>query len=276
MSTSITNVQQIEFDELVKDIYHSRGQLLMGTVRTKSNVIGYATEFRRVDQVIAVATGYGQALTPQDPNYSKVTCVIQKYTAPTFIDTVQELTVNFDVKMENAMLVGYAMGRRTDQITIDALDADAGTTIAAGGTNMNYEKFTEVFENFERNAVPKGERFIALSASNLRSLMQDDQFVSLFYTRNAMLDTGIVYDYMGIRLITIPDMTEGGLPLAGNIRTALAWHKMSTGMAIGHNISTEIHYLPDRTSWLVNGLFSAGAKVIDNRGVFKILCDESV
>jgi hypothetical protein len=276
MSQSLTAVQQTDFDELVKAEYRSKGFILRDSVRTKNDVIGASVEFRKVDQVISVPTAYLAAVTIQDPDYTKVICNIQKYTTPTAVDTVQELTVNFDTKMENAMLVGQGMGRRSDQIIIDALAADPGDTIVNGGTNMNYEKFTQVYEFFENNAVPKGERWIALSASNIRSLMQDDQFVSTFYTENRILDRGWILDYLGIHLVTIPQMTEGGLPKTGDIRTALAWHKMSTGMAIGHDFRTEINYMPDRTSWLVNGIFSAGAKVIDNRGVFAIECDESV
>ncbi len=276
MSQSLTAVQQTDFDELVKAEYRSKGFLLRDAVRTKNDVIGSSVEFRKVDQVISVPTAYLAAVTIQDPDYTKVICNIQKFTTPTAVDTVQELTVNFDAKMENAMLVGQAMGRRSDQIIIDALDLSPGTTIVNGGTNMNYAKFTQIYEYFEDNAVPKGERWLALSASNVRSLMSDDQFVSTFYTENRILDRGYFLDYLGINVVTIPQMTEGGLPKAGNIRTALAWHKMSTGMAVGHDFRTEINYLPDRTAWLVNGIFSAGSVVIDNRGVIAIDCDESV
>jgi hypothetical protein len=51
---------------------------------------------------------------------------------------------------------------------------------------------------------------------------------------------------------------------------------MSTGMAVGHDFRTEINYMPKETSWLINGIFSAGATVIDDRGVIAIDCDESV
>jgi hypothetical protein len=276
MSQSLTAVQQTDFDELVKAEYRSVGFLLRDAVRLKNDVIGAFEQFRKVDQVFSVPTAYLAAVNIQDPDYTKVTCSLQKYTTPTAVDTVQELTVNFDSKMENAMLVGQAMGRRSDQIIIDALAANPGQTIANGGTNFNYEKFTQVYEYFEDNAVPKGQRYIALSASNIRSLMQDDQFVSTFYTENRILDKGWVLDYLGINLVTIPQMTEGGLPKSGDIQTAYAWHKMSTGMAIGHDFRTEINYMPDRTAWLVNGIFSAGAVVIDNRGVIAIACDTSV
>jgi len=276
MSTSLTNVQQIEFDALVKAEYRSRGFLLRDSIRMKNNVIGASIEFRKVDQVIAVPTAYLQAVTIQDPDYTKTTATLVKYTAPTAVDEVQELTVNFDARMENALLVAQAMGRRSDQIVIDALDADPGDTIANGGTNFNYSKFTQALEFFDDNAVPLAERYVAMSASNFRSLLGDDQFVSTFYTKNDVIDRARIRDYLGFNVVTIPQMTEGGLPKTGNIQTALAWHKMSTGMGIGENFRTEINYLAQNTAWLINGVFSAGAVVIDNRGVLAIDCDVSV
>ncbi len=276
MSTSLSQVQQIEFDALVKAEYRSQGFLLRQACRMRTEVIGYSVEFRKVDQVIAVQTGYMQAVTIQDPDYTKETAILIKYTAPTAVDTVQELTVNFDTKMENAMLVAQAMGRRSDQIEIDALIADPGDTIAAGGTNMTYAKYTRIMEFFENNAVPLGDRWVAMSASAFRSLLAADQFTSTFYTQNRVLDKAMVKEYLGFNVQIIPQMSEGGLPKNGNIRTNLAWHKQAIGMAIGHNFRTEINYLPLQTSWLINGIFSAGAVVIDNRGVLAIDCDESV
>jgi len=47
-------------------------------------------------------------------------------------------------------------------------------------------------------------------------------------------------------------------------------------MAIGQDMRTEVNYLPRETSWFVNGLFFAGAVIVDNRGVFYIDADETV
>lgn len=275
MPNSLADVANIEFDALVKAEYHSRGFLLRDSNRKRVDVIGNEVQFRKVNQVIAVPTAYMQSVTPQDPGYSPVTCSIAKYTAPTAVDVVEELTVNFDVKMENAMLVADALGRRSDQICIDALEADPGDTIVDGGTNFTYEKYTQVIEFFDNNAVPLSDRFLALSANSFKSLLQQDEFTSTFYTQNRVLDRGFIREYLGVNVIVIPAMTEGGLPLAANIRKCFAWHKQALGMAIGHNFRTEINYLPRETSWLINGIFSAGAVVIDNRGVIEIDCDET-
>ena len=276
MSTSLTAVQQIEFDALVKAEYQSLGFLLRDTVRVRKDIIGASVSFRKVNQIQAVPTGYLQSVVIQDPGYSQTSAILQKYTAPTAVDTVQELTVNFDAKMENAMLVANALGRRSDQIIINSLALTPGQVIADGGTNMTYTKYTDIIQFFDNNAVPLPERFVAMSASNFRSLLAADQFVSTFYTQNRVLDKGFIREYLGINLIIIPFMVEGGLPLSvGNIRKTFAWHKQSTGMGIGHDFRTEINYLPRETSWLVNGIFSAGAITIDNLGIIEIDCNEN-
>ncbi len=274
MSTSLTAVQQIEYDAMVKAEYRSRGFLLRESVRMKYDVIGAFVNFRKVNQVISVPTAYLQAVTIQDPGYTTETATLQKYTTPTAVDSVQELTVNFDTKMENALLVAEAMGRRSDQIVINAVNADLGNRISAGGTNFTYVKYTQMMQFFENHAVPLGDRFVAMSASMLQSLLQADQFVSTFYTQNRILDRAMIKEYLGFNVVIIPEMTEGGLPYNSGtgVQTALAWHKMAVGMGIGHDFRTEIHYLPRETSWLINGVFSAGSVVIDDRGTLGIDC----
>lgn len=275
MSISLTAVQQAEYDAMVKAEYRSRGFRLRDKVRMKQNVTGSSVEFRKVGQIVASATAYQQAVTAQDPNYTKEIANIQKYTAPIAVDSVQELTVNFDSKMESALLVSDAMGRRSDQIIIDALNANPGDTIAAGGTNFTYDKFREVLEFFEDNAVPVNERCVAMSANNYRSLLSNPEFTSIDYTSQKALDTNVRREFLQFDIVIIPSMVEGGLPLSGSTRACFAWHKMSTGMGVGANFRTEINYIPEKTSWLVNGVFSCGATVIDNRGVLKIEAVES-
>lgn len=278
MSLSLTNVQQTEFDAMVKAEYRSRGFILRDTVTTRTDVIGRFVQFRKVGQVIANQVGFQNTISIQDPGFVALTATLQKYAAGTAVDEIQDLTVNFSSKQELAMLVAMAVGRRSDQIIIDALAAGPGQTILNGGTNASYAKLRNVVQFFEANAVPLAERFYALSGNNLRALLASDQIISRFYTSNDAVVSGtLMYrDVLGMNLRIIPDMTEGGLPLSGNIRSTFAWHKMSTGMGIGQDLRTEINYLPRETSWFVNGLFFAGAVIIDNRGVFEIDCDESV
>lgn len=278
MST-LSNVEQELFDEMVKVEYRSRGFILRDAIRTRTDVIGATVQFRKMGEIIAVATGYQNAVTIQDPGFTPHVATLTKYTAPTCVDTIQDLTVNFDTKSELAIAVAMAVGRRSDQIVIDALDASAtANNIVAGGTNMSYAKLREITQYFEDNAVPIEDRYIAMSGNNLRALLADDHITSRFYTSNDAVENGtLAYrELMGMNIRIIPNMTEGGLPKTGNTRTCFAWQKMSMGMGIGQDLRTEVNYVPLMTSWLVNGLFFAGAVAVDNRGIVSIDCDESV
>lgn len=275
MRTNLSAVEQIEFDALVKAEYRSAGFLLREAIRRKENVIGASVQFRRAGQVVSVPTGYSQSVTPQDPGFAAETATLVKHTTPVTVDTIEDLTVNFDSAMEAAQLVAQAMGRRSDQISLNALNANAGDTIPDGNTNLDYDKYTKIIEFFEDNGVPLSDRWVAMSANNFRSLLRQEEFTSTFYTKNMVLDRGMVRDYLGINVVVIPAMVEGGLPKTGDIRNVLAWHKMSAGMGVGANFRTEINYLPRETSWLVNGIFSAGATVIDPRGVLIVQADET-
>jgi len=283
MALSLTNVQQTEFDELVKIEYHSRGFILRDTVRLRTDVIGNQVQFRKIGQLIAQPTAFLANLNLQDPNFTAFTASLVKYAAPTGVDEIQDLTVNFDTKRELAMVTAMAIGRRSDQIIINSFVGNASTTIAVnygGGanTNMTYAKLRAVVGNFESNAVPVGERFCAMTGNNLAALLSDDHITSRFFTSNdAVVDGQLNYkELLGMNIRIIPVMAEGGLPIAGNIRNCFAWHKMSTGMGIGQDMRVEIHYVPLQTTWSVVGLFYAGAVVIDNLGVFQINADESV
>ena len=283
MALSLTNVQQIEFDELVKIEYHSRGFILRDTMRLRTDVIGNQVQFRKVGQIIAQPTGYQANLNLQDPNFTAWVATLQKYTAPTGVDEIQDLTVNFDTKRELAMIVAMSIGRRSDQIMINSFVGNASTTIAVnfgggGNTNLTYQKLRQVVGQFESNAVPVGERFMACSGNNLAALLADDHITSRFFTSNdAVVDGQLNYkELLGMNFRIIPTMAEGGLPIAANIRNCFAWHKMSSGMGIGQDMRVEVHYIPLQTTWSVVGIFFAGAVVVDNLGLFQINCDETV
>lgn len=278
MSLTLSNTQQTEFDAMVKAEYYSRGFLLRDSVYTKKDVIGRFEQFRKVGYITANQVAFQNTIAIQDPNFQAVTATLEKYAAGCAVDEIQDLTVNFSSKEELAMLVAMAIGRRSDQILIDAINGSAGTTIANGGTNMSYAKLRNVVQLFEENAVPIEHRYMAMSGNNLRALLAADQIISRFYTSNDAVVTGTLNnrDLLGMNIRIIPTMVEGGLPIAANIRECYAWHWRAVGMAIGQDLRTEVNYLPRETSWFINGLFFAGAAVIDNRGVYQIDCDESV
>ena len=273
---------QIEYDALVKAQYRSEGWKLRGAMRMRTNVVGSSVQFRRMGAVTSVPGGYAQKVTGQNPGISVPTASLVKHVTPVYTDSVEELTVNYDAKMESVTAIGQAMGRRSDQIGINALAAvtysatpsdTQGTLVVAGTTGFSYDKYTSIIEAFEERGVPLNDRFVAVSARQFKQLLNEDEFINGFYTNNKVVDKGMIRDFLGANFLTIPAMTEGGLPAGAGGATevrAFAWHRESLGMGIGMDFRAEVNYIAAETSWLANGIFSAGAVVIDERGVIAV------
>lgn len=279
MSLSLSNVDQTIFDAEVKKAYQSKGFILRDYVRIRDNVEGNFVSFRKVGYVTAEQYGFQSQVIYQDPNYNKVNVTLNPYRAPTLIDDVERFLYNFDERQEDAQLIAMSLGRRSDQLIIDALAASGtANTIANGGTGMTFAKVRQVVEYFDSLAVPPEMRCIAISAAAQSDLLAEDQFTSSFYINlDAIKNGGLNGNFaMGMNWKVIPNMVEGGLPKTGNIRTCFAWHKLAMGMGVGRNFSTQIERVPQYDSWQVLGKIFANAVAVDNVGIVSIAIDESV
>ena len=88
------------------------------------------------------------------------------------------------------------------------------------------------------------------------------------------------FSYYGMRGLLILYLTksylEGGLAIDGSLdRTCFAFHKDAIGYGEGIAPKTEINYIPEKTSFLVASMLSAGATVIDAEGIVSIVARES-
>jgi len=96
-----------------------------------------------------------------------------------------------------------------------------------------------------------------------------------FNTVKALV-SGELNTYLGFQFHVLGDRTEGGLVVDGSLdRTCFAFHRDSVGYAEGISPRTEINYIPEKTSFLVNTVFSAGAITIDAEGIVSIVARES-
>jgi hypothetical protein len=66
------------------------------------------------------------------------------------------------------------------------------------------------------------------------------------------------------------------LPVASSERKLWAFHRDAIGYGEGIAPRTEINYIPEKTSWLVNAVFSAGAIAIDAEGIVEVQTTDSV
>ena len=277
MAVGISNAFVQLFDAEVKQAYQS-SRALAGLTRERANVEGNQVKFPKIGKGTATVRVPQTDVTPLNVTYSQVTATMSDYIAAEYSDIFSQQKVNFDERRELVQVVGNAIGRRMDQLVLDALNASAttltvATTIGGAGTNMNIEKLIEAKKLLDANNVPSEGRCMIIHANNLAGMMGETEITSSDFATVKALVSGEVDTFMGFKFVTLGDRDEGGLPLPST-RTCFAFHKDAMGMGIGMNQKSEINYIAEKTSFLVSSMFSAGAVAIDDEGIVKISCTE--
>jgi hypothetical protein len=283
MAQSITNAFVTLFDAEVKQAYQGESSLL-NCVRLRQGVQGNTYKFPKLGKGSATARIPQTDVTPLNVTYSQVTASMSDYNAAEYSDIFHQAKVNFDERQELVQVVSKAIGRRMDQLIIDGLDAAsspstvAKTVVTSGSataSNLNVGKLIAAKKALDAKNVPFDDRHIVVHANNLSGLLGDERAISGDFATVKALVSGEINTFLGFRFYILGDRDEGGLPLSTNDRTCYAFHRASIGMAVNMAQKTEINYVPEKTSFLVNSMFSAGAVAIDDEGIVKITCDES-
>lgn len=278
MSRYISDLQVAEYDRDVKQEYSQMAQM-RALVKVKTGVVGATVRFQKSAQGVATKKVMQADVTPMNIDYSYVTATLEDWNAPEYTDIFDAPKVNFDERAELVSLSSKAIARREDQIIIDALEAGATTLTVAktiGTTDgMNTAKFRDAKRQLDYYNVPDMDRAFVMSSEALSDMLGTTDATSADYNSVRALVQGELNTWMGFKIHTVGYMAEGGLPKATNTRSAFAFHKGSLGYAIGMDMRSEINYVPTKTSWLVNTMFSAGAIAIDAYGMVTISHDEA-
>jgi len=272
MATQISNVFIAQFDADVKQAYQAMRRLA-GVTREKRGVVGSTHNFPYIGKGLAQKRIPQSDVTPMNVGYTQNTAILEDYTAPEYTDIFNQQKVNFDDRAELVKVVAGAIGRAMDQIVIDAAIAGANSTevavsVGAADSSLNVAKLRSASKLMNQNGVPSSDRHMIVNSAALEGLLGDEEATSGDYNTIRLLVNGSIDSYMGFQFHIMADNTEGGLPIVTTSRKCLALHSEALGLAIGMDMTTKIDWVAEKTSWLVNGMFSAGAKVIDDEGVF--------
>ena len=277
MAQNVTNAFVTLFESEVKQAYQAES-VLRGTMRSRTNVQGNTVKFPKIGKGTATVRVPQTDVTPLNVTYSQVTATMSDYIAAEYSDIFHQSHINFDERRELVEVVSKAIGRRIDQVCIDALNAASSpstvaTSVGGAASNMNIEKLRAAAKALNENNVPASDRYMLIHASQLDALLGETEVTSSDFASVKALVQGEIDTFMGFRFITIGDRDEGGLPKPST-RTCFAWHKDSMGYAESMAQKTEVNYIPEKTSFLVSSMFSAGSIAIDDEGIVKISCTE--
>jgi hypothetical protein len=275
MSKTLSAVASAEFDSEVKQAYQGMSNL-RSTVTQRTGVKAGTYNFRRMGKGLANQKASQADVTPMDVTNSLQVATLQNWNAPEYTDIFDQAAVNFDEQAELAQAIAMAIGRREDQLIIDAAIASGtGNIIADGGTDLTTVKLREASKLLNKNGVPTKDRHILVSADGLDSMLAEENVTSSDFNTVKALVQGEIDTFVGFKFHIIEDRLEGGLPLVGDIRTGLAYHMTAIGIAVGLGPESRADWIPQKTSWLANGLLKAGAVSRDAEGIVTIATDES-
>ena len=280
MAIGLSNAFVTLFDAEVKQAYQAKAQLVNAT-RQRRGVEGSTAKFPKVGKGVATLRIPQTDVTPLNVDFSQVTATLEDWNAAEYSDIFMQQKVNFDERQELVQVVANAIGRRQDQLIIDALTA-SGTSntvtndIGGTDTNLNLDKLLAAKKALDAGNVPPQDRHMVIHANSLSSLLSEQKLTSSDYASVKALVAGEINTFLGFNFHVLGDRTEGGLSIDGSLdRTVWAFHKDALGYAEGMGPKTEINYVPEKTSFLVNSMFSAGAVAIDAEGIVQITCRES-
>jgi len=270
----LTAVAVIEFDSLVKHAYAGMG-LLKPSVTVRNNVVGETYKFRKMGKGLANQKSTSDLVTPMDVTHEVQTATMQNWNAPEFTDMFDQAEVNFDEKQELATTIAGALSRREDQLIIDVMDAASPTTIPSGTAALTMDKVIEAQTTLRKQNVPSTDLHAAIDGDGLKGLLKDTKATSSDFQTIKALVSGDINTLAGFEIHVVGSRTEGGLTIATNTVNSYFYHKEAVGLAIGIEMKTSIDYIPERTSFLCNGMLKAGAVVRDVDGIVQVDYDNN-
>ena len=273
MSANIERTFIKFFEADVHLAYQQRGSKLRNTVRIKNNIKGATTVFQKVGKGTASTKARHGLVPVMSVDFTPVECNLYDYYAGDWVDSLDELKTNVDERQVVASAGAYALGRKTDELIINAL---AGATNSVGdySTGLTKNLILQAFAKMNANEVPDdGQRYGIVGVNQWNELLNLKEFSDSDYVGE---DLPFLKGTESRKWLGIIWIMHTGLPLANsNERDCFIFHKTAIGHAVGQDVKSDITWHGDHAANFVSNSMSQGACLIDETGVIKIKCDDA-
>lgn len=277
--SATTNAAIASYGSEVKLAYQGSGRL-RGAVRLKTGVVGQQHFFRKMGAAVAYQqTASAEMITPNDTSHSKVAATLTNWRVGDYTDLFDQAESNIDERAELAQNHAMALGRREDQLVIDAVDAAssiAGTVDEDfGGTNtgITADKLRRAKRYLVARQASGSDHYFLINAAGLETALAEIEVTSSDYqTMKALVDADLNNKKaFGFTFMVIEDRVEGGLPsISTSIRQCFAYDKQAVGLATAIDPNSRVDFIPERGAWLSQSIYKAGSAVIDALGVVEV------
>ncbi len=262
-----------QFDAEVFEAYQRHGSKLRPTVRVRNDVRGASCVFQKIGRGTAASKARDGLVPVMNVQHSTVECFLQDYYAGDWIDRLDELKTNLDERAVLANAGAYALGRKTDDLIVAALDSGTreaiGTQLGTTDTDpLTKGKVLLAFEMLGNADVPDdGNRYAVVGWHQWSDLLQIPEFANTQYIGPDELPWKGMQAKRWLGALWMP---HSGLTKNGSLRYCYFFHRTAVGHAVGSEIATDISWHGDRAAHFVNSMMSQGSVLVDNTGVVRM------
>jgi hypothetical protein len=266
MANTIDQAFIKQFETEVHLAYQRMGSKLRNTVRS-SNVSASVARFQKIGKGAANTKARNGDVTAMELAHTNVEVTMADFYAPEYIDKLDELKININERQAVAQSAAAALGRKTDEILITAMDAGANSTqIADTAGALVKDDLLTLFSTFGAADIPEdGQRYLAMSPAGFADLFSINEFASSDYVgpQNLPFAGGMTMkEFLGFKIFSTSAVAGG---------KNFAYHTSSVGLGINADVTTEVNYVPQKVSHLATSMMSMGAVVIDDDGIYEVL-----
>jgi len=268
---SLAFTKQFEAD--VHQAYQQSGSKLRNAVRFKNNIKGSSTVFQKVGKGVAAGKARHGLVPVMSIDHTPVECELHDYYAGDWVDALDELKLSIDERLVIANAGAYALGRKTDELIITALNnASTSNDVGDYTAALTKKDILDAFAKLNANDVPDdGQRFGLVGPHQWNALLNLPEFSNSDYAGDNLpfLKGTESRKWLGINWIM-----HTGLPLSGDERNCFIFHKTAIGHASGQDVKSDISWHGDHAAHFINNMMSQGACLIDDSGIVRIKCKE--
>ena len=257
-------IKQFETD--VHLAYQRMGSKLRNTIRT-TNTSASVSRFQKIGTGAASTKSRNGNVSTMELAHTTVEATMADFYAAEYIDKLDELKININERQAVAESAASALGRKTDEIIITAMDAGANATqIADTSGALAKADLLTLFQTFGAADIPEdGQRYLAMSPAGFADLFNINEFASSDYVGPQQLPFAggmTMKEFLGFKIFSTSAVAGG---------KNFAYHTSSIGLGINADVSTEVNYVAEKVSHLATSMMSMGAVVIDDDGIYEVL-----
>lgn len=287
MSVTVNVAHVHAYTREVQRLAQQSQSKLRSAVRVKSGVVGKTYNFERLGPSDLVPITRHSSTPLLNPEHSRRRCSMADRGGAIILDKQDQVKMLIMPENEYAqnhaasinrfyddLIIAAAVGTATTVAADDSTGTAAVTnTIANGGLGLTYGKVNQALRLLNAGDVPYGDRYAVISPVGLEDLLATTQATSSdFADLKAIQEGRLQGTWMSFNWIV-----STRLPITGNVRSCLFFHKNALGLALAIDMYTSVstrHDLNDATQ--VYAAVTGGAVRIEEALLVQCDIDESV